>query len=383
MECFLEKYEIIVIGQYCWNTLGQIRSFGEIGIKSHVVWIENDSFTPQGSRYVKTFYSCSSFNECYSYLLKTFNKENKKYVISTDCDSIVSFLNQHYDELKDRFFFFNAGEQNRLSEFINKQNQILLAKKFGFTIPKTLLVKKGDIPKDINFPVFTKSVNSLAFNWKTNSSICYNAEELKNVYNQISDDQLIIQEFIEKSNEIAIEGISYNNGQDVFMPIQGEYLRIEDGSFGTWKINELYKSGEDLKSKIHSIMRHVRYNGVFEIEFIKDKNDKLYFLEINFRHTQYNHALTEMGVNFCQLFCQSQILGKIDIDSINIKSPSITMNEYREFMTYIKTGKYSIFKWINDIRKTDSFYFYDNKDKKYFYCKIADLIKNKFLSLFN
>lgn len=379
----LKDLTVIVFGQFCWNSLGQIRCFGEIGLKSHVIWINNDLFTPQQSRFVESFHSFSTYDEGYEFILTTFNDPQKKYLISVDSDGLVSLLDQHYDELKDRFYFFNAGKQGRLTSFMIKDQQIQLAKHYGLQVPKTEIVKRGVLPQKLDYPIFTKSLNSFSFGWKSNAIICRNENELLKAFEKIKDESILLQEFVEKDNEVAIEGISYNDGLDVYMPIQGEYLRIEDGGFGTWKKNEIYHLGDDLKKKIQDIMLYIGYNGVFEIEFLRDKNGRLYFLEINFRHTQYNHALAVMGVNLCHLFALSQIQGELGLDKIDIKSPSITMNDYREYKKYIKTGRMSLFKWFGDIRKTDSFYFYDKKDKRFFYRIIADLSRNKLLSIWD
>jgi len=384
MEQRLNGLEVIVFGQHCWNSLGQIRSFGEMGVKSHVLWILHDAFTPKDSKYVKTFHSFSSFEDGFDFLLSSFNEPEKKYLISTDSDKVVSLLDQHYDELKDRFYFFNAGKQGRLSSFMVKDQQLQLAEHFGLKVPKTLIVKKPyGVPQEVVYPVFTKSLNSFSFEWKSNSFICRNQGELLEALREMNDESILLQEFIEKDNEVAIEGISYHNGQEVFMPIQGEYLRIEDGKFGTWKKNETYHLGEELKTKIQNILRYIGFNGVFEVEFLRDRKGNLYFLEINFRHTQYNHALTRMGVNFCSLFAESQLNDRIDIESIVIKTPSLTMNDYEEYKRYIKTRRLSILKWIRDIRNTDSFYSYDENDKMYSLKMLGYLIWGKLRLMVN
>lgn len=316
MEQVMSQLEVIVFGQHCWNTLGQIRSFGELGINSHVIWIRHDMFTPKESRYVKSFHSFTTFEDGYAFLLSHFNDTGKKFLISTDSDRFVSWLDQHYDELKDRYYFFNAGSQGRLSSFMEKDQQIHLAEQFGLRVPRTQIVKKGQLPRDLDYPVFTKSINSFSIGWKSNAFVCRNESQLLEAYEEIKDDSILLQEFIEKDNEVAIQGLSYHDGQDVYMPIQGEYLRLEEGSFGTWKRNEVYHLGEELKTKIQNIMNHIGYYGVFEIEFIRDKKGLLYFLEINFRHTQYNHALTDMGVNLCYLFAISQINGVINQEKV-------------------------------------------------------------------
>lgn len=373
-------YKVIVFGQHNLNTLGQIRSFGEIGIKPIVIWVSHDDHSPKGNKYIREFHNFNSFEEGLDYIITNYNKN--KYFISTDSDSIIALLDQNYNKLKEHFYFFNAGEQGRLTSFMPKLTQCQLLKKHGFNIPKTELVSVGDLPKDLKYPIFTKAIDSLDFGWKKNSFICNNDKELLKAYKSMNAKKILLQEFIKKDNEIAFEGISMNGGEEIFLPIQGEYLRIEDGAFGTYKKNELFHEDEDFKIKIQKVFKEINYSGVFEIEFIRDLSGKLFFLEINFRHTQYNHALTNMGVNFCKLW----------IDSINfktlighkfqyIKTPSLVMHEIKDFRASVLTKKISFFDWIKDFIKCDSYYIIDKKDFSftilYFLFSIKNFLKYK------
>ena len=374
---------VIVFGQHCWNTLGQIRSFGELGVNPDVIWIIGDSVVPSKSKYINHFHEFESFEDGFEYLKKEYCDKNRTYIVSTDSDAVVSLLNLHYDELKDRFVFFNATQQGRLNRFMPKHVQYLLAEKYGLRIPKMELVKKGLRPNHLKYPLITKTDDSFSRNWKKNYVICHSEQELFEAYKFITPDTVLLQEFIEKKNEVALEGISINKGEDVFIPIQGEYLRIEAGSYGSWKRNEVYSLGDELKEKLQQMLKEIKYVGVFEVEFLKDMNDNLFFLEINFRHTQYNQALSEMGVNFCKIFAESVLNNRLSIESIDgIRSPHLVMNERRDFDTYIRTKKYSLRKWINDIIKTDSFYIYNKHDKCPFYSYMLSLIKGRLLSCF-
>jgi len=367
--------ETIVFGQHTFNSLGQIRSLGELGFKPDVIWVSDDNHSPKGCRYINHFFSFNSFEEGLSFILSKYTDQSKKYIITTDSDAIVSLLDRKYDQLKGRFFFFNAGEQGRLSAYMPKYVQCELAERHGFLIPKTELVRVGDLPKKLEYPVFIKSTDCFRLSWKGDAKVCENPEELLQAYKSITSPEIIVQEFIKKKNELAIEGVSYNAGNDIFLPIQGTYLRIQNGAFGTWKVNEAYNLSEDLKSKIQSLIKEVGFTGVFEIEFLLDSHDKMFFLEVNFRHTQYNHALTDMGINLCKLFIEGEINGRIGVDSVT-KSPSIVMNERGEFHTYIKTKQISLRNWISDIKMTDSFYCYDKKDKLYFIRYVMKMILN-------
>lgn len=378
--CTDSDVKVIVIGQHCWNTLGQIRSFGEVGVKPDVVWISGDQFNPSSSKYVNHFIEFDNFKDGLTYILDNYNNTQFKYIISTDSDAIVSLLDLNYDKLENNYFFFNAGGQGRLNYYMLKNNQYDLAEKCGLRAPKYELVMRGDKPETLNYPIITKTVNCFAKSWKDNYFICRNEYELFEAYKTINQDQILLQEFIEKKNEVALEGISFNRGNELFLPVQGEYLRLEEGQFGSWKKNEIFSLGDDLKAKIQHFFKEIEYTGVFEVEFLRDQNDDLYFLETNFRHTQYNHALSDMGINLCRIFSESMLNGYLCTEGLKptrIKSPHFVMNEKKDYDIYIKTNRIGIRKWYSDIKGTDSFYIYDDNDKLPFYCYLFSLIIGK------
>lgn len=357
---------IIVIGQHCFNTLGQVRSFGELGFYPIVIWINHMSQTPEGSVYIKEFHSFDSFSEAIDFIIINYSCKGKKYFISTDSDGVIASLDEKYDILKNDFFFFNAGSQGRLSAYMPKIEQIKLAEKHGLNVPHTELLNTGNVPQKLKYPIFTKSPDCFGVSWKESALICRNEAELKEAYKKIPKGEILLQEYIEKDNEVAIEGISSEGGDVLFLPIQGEYIRLPEGKFGTYKRNEHYNLGEEMFMRIQAILKEIRYSGIFEIEFLKDKNGELYFLEINFRHTQYNHAFTVMGMNFCQIWMELCLGNKKILNEIYLtKDPSYVMNERRDIKEYLLTGKVGLMKWIKDLIKADCYYSFDKKDLRY------------------
>ncbi len=86
--------------------------------------------------------------------------------------------------------------------------------------------------------------------------------------------QLLIQNYIEKKNEFVLQGIAINHGQDVLIPIEGSYYRIPDGYFGTYLyFNSISEEGAKLIGPIKKMLKDIGYEGVFEAEFLIDKND--------------------------------------------------------------------------------------------------------------
>ena len=358
--------KVIIAGQSCWNTLGQIRSFGEAGVFPDLVWISGDAFVPKGSRYVNHFVEVKTPEECLKYLVEHYTDRGYKYIISTDSDLLVSLMDQQYNLLKDRFIFFNAAEQGRLTRYMTKSAQCELAELNGLDAPKSELLTRGTLPRKLRYPVFTKTDNCFARGWKEDYIICNSEQELISAYESIKAERLLLQEFIRKKNEVSLEGISINQGEELFLPVQMDYLRISDGKYGTWMTNYDYHLGEELKRKIQQILKTIRYSGIFELEFLEDMDGNLLFLEFNFRQTQLNHSMTDMGLNFCKIYAESELNGHLCIEGVeNLKSPLVVMNERKDFRAgYERINIRNLRNWMSDIRKTDSFYIYDKYDKK-------------------
>lgn len=357
----------IIIGRNFGNVLGQIRNFGEVGMNPIVIWFGNDEHTPKDSKYVSGFFEVGSIEEGVDLLLYKFAEKGEKHLLSTDNDGFVMELNNRFDELSEYFYFYNAGSNGRLSEMMEKENLCNLAHDVGLRIPQSELVKKGDYPKLLNYPIITKASNSYDYNWKDCVAICKDSNELDVFYEKQTSDFFLIQEFVEKKDELILQGLCVNDGNDIYIPIQGGYYRIPEGAYGTYLHFEKNKVSEDIVEKLKRMFSIIKYNGVFEVEFIVGTNDKLYFLEINFRHTLWTHAFTDMGVNLSKIWADSvinnKIIGKVD----SFHTPHTLIFEVRDFRMYVKTHKINLSKWIKELVKADSLLFWDRKDPKPFF----------------
>ena len=58
-------------------------------------------------------------------------RDKLKPLITADCDGIVAEMNKQYSRLSSCFYFFNAGEDNRLTEMMEKEKLCSLAAKYG------------------------------------------------------------------------------------------------------------------------------------------------------------------------------------------------------------------------------------------------------------
>ena len=143
----------IIFGFEHYNPLGLARSLGENGINPIGIIIRNPRKITSKSKFFDKIYFVNSISEGYDILKNNFDG-CQNFIFSSD-DQIANFLDAHYDELKKKFVFFNAGKQGVLADYQNKYNILKMAEKHGIPYLKTWTVKKGEIPTDIQFPIIT------------------------------------------------------------------------------------------------------------------------------------------------------------------------------------------------------------------------------------
>ena len=164
---------IVFVSKDHYNPVGIVRTLGEAGIRPVAVVVKGDLRMVGKSKYVKKTYYVDSTEDGLKLIIDKFaNSRTEKSFILTGDDVTVQMLDAHYDELKDFFYFYNAGEAGRIRHYMNKDVLNELAEKVGFKIPKTWRVKTGEIPEDIKYPIMTKAIHSFGKEWKDIVFIC-------------------------------------------------------------------------------------------------------------------------------------------------------------------------------------------------------------------
>ena len=213
----LNNHKFIILASYTANALGQIRSLGERGISPIAVLVHKNTFRIDKSKYIGELYNVKSIEDGLDLIIERFGNEPNKPFLFTDRDDVMGLIDRRYNELIEKFNIWNAGEQGRLNKYLNKSEQIKLAEECSFNVPKTEMVKLGELPHSLQYPIFTKAVDSLNEWWKGCASICNNEEELKAFCQKLEVNNLILQEYIDKEDETPIEGISINGGKEIIL----------------------------------------------------------------------------------------------------------------------------------------------------------------------
>lgn len=361
----LRKHRFIVFSQDHYNPLGIIRRLGEKDLKPiSILYGENQWMIPH-CRYVDTLFQVETLEEGYRLLLDKYGKEVEKPFVLCSDDTTTSYLDQHFDELKDHFYCYNANEKGRITWLQNKDNITNLAEESGLLTPKKEVVETGILPQKLHYPIITKVLASTMGAWKGDVYICKNENELIDAYKLIQSPLLILQEYIHKKGEFCMEGFSINNGEDVFIPYIAEYIRYYYNSYGHYMNMIPFPEG-DFRRKIIDLLRRTKYNGIFEIEFMKGPSDENYFLEVNFRASTWNYAITVGGGNLPYYWAKSLLAGRVLLDEMELRKDSFTaMVEPDDFVNnVIKLKTISLFQWLKEWKTTDCFYYYNKNDKK-------------------
>ncbi len=358
----MRKY-IVFVSKDHYNPLGIVRTLGEAGIRPIVVVVKSEPRLVGRSRYVKEKYYVDNPEAGIELILSKFARKNgEKSFILTGDDVTVMTLDKHYDELKDYFIFYNAGAAGNIRKYMNKDEICALAVKHGFSIPRTWKVQTGEIPNDIKYPVITKAINSFGLEWKNIVFVCNNEEELREAYKNIHSASILLQEYIQKTDEQSYEGFSVKHGQDVFFSMQNnEVYHIPDKYAPFW-VNKNVEDREFIR-KASAMISEIGFEGIFEFEFMVSEDGKLYFLEINFRNTVNGWSTTVAGMPDVTLWCEAMLQGKIPEDCYKkIPDGFTTMAECFDYDVRVKTGMLSHKEWMKQYKNVNAKLYRGRKD---------------------
>lgn len=367
-----EQNKLIVIGGNHHNTLGVIRSLGYKGLHSHVIIVSHQK-KPYVcySKYIKNYKVLSSSEEIVDYLLSIKESYINSVIISC-ADFVTAVLDAHQNLLKN-YYKLPVGKGNIL-QVMNKDIMASLANECGILTPKNLQIDK--VSFDGNNKFILKPLKSIEGS-KNDICIVSSKEELDSYLSSVHCNNLQIQEFVEKELEFQLIGCSISAGEELFIPGVSIILRQPDNTnTGFLKyigFDQFEYCGFDACKKF---IQTIGYSGLFSMEFLRGKDGKDYFMEINMRNDGNSICVTAAGVNLPYVW-YSYCIGTDDwqTEILHEIKDTIVMPEFDDFVNVLK-HKISIFQWIRDVCHTDCFMEYDSTDPKPFYIGLRTQLLN-------
>ena len=364
----IKNREFIVFALDHYNPLGMIRSLGEHGIHPIYIAVRHRMNLGVKSKYLKVCHQVESVEEGYALLMKEYgNYAGPKPFLLTSDDRTTGYLDEHYEELKDKFIFFNAGAAGRITDYMDKNTILQLAKKHGLNVLETRTVKRGEIPEDLVYPIITKSISPNVGGWKSDVHICNSAEELRQAYENILSPTVLIQRFIEKKNEYCLDGFCINKGKQMFAAIASTYNYLSPGYYSPYMTVTNFDNAE-MQKALQGMMEEIGFEGIFSIEFLIDRDGTFYFCEINFRNSTWSYAATVAGMPLPVLWAESTLEGSI---SENIYKPIpdgfTAMVEPIDYEKRVMEGRASFAQWLSDFKNTNCPFYFNNEDPEPYY----------------
>ena len=354
----LKRHTFVVLGQEHYNPLGIVRTLGENGIRPTVIVYGGGLRLTSKSKYAARVCAVDTVEEAYGELLGFVGRcaDARPFVLTSD-DTTESYLDERYDELRDRAFFFNAGKAGGATSFMDKKAILTAAEVHGLNVLKAVVTERGVVPEGLEYPVITKAITPTMGAWKNDMHICRNEAELRKAFESIRSDEVLVQKYIVKKNELCMEGFAGPGGRDMMVTIASTYNYYLPMSYSPYMtVRNL--DNPQLEGRLRELIADIGFTGVFEIEFLEDEDGKLWFGEVNFRNSTWSYASSCAGMPLALMWADSQLTGSVDHTLLRKVPDGFTaMVEPTDFQERVKTKKVSISEWLRDLRVANCRYY--------------------------
>ncbi len=376
--------QVVVIGGDHHNTLGVIESFAQTGIKSNVIiYSQHTRSYVLHSKYIKLGWLCRNEEQIINCLLTNFKDKKLKTVVIATNDETASLIDRNHKILDDFCILPNATPGGKLSDIMSKEFMSDLARKVGMTVPQSWIIKDANIPDNIEFPVITKAISSVEGS-KDNIRVIYNKEELdKFICTETHCSVIQVSKFVNKDFEFQLLGCSINSGEHIIIPGRTHIDRPYgmDNTFFL-RFDECEDELNPLIGKAMDFVRLTKYSGLFSIEFLRDKDGKDYFTEMNFRNDGNAYCVTASGCNIPYIYYLGQT-GKdyqAELEKSKVCQTYLMPEVY--YFTRMLAGEVGFKEWVRNMRKTTCYTTYFPNDKRVFFWFVWYEIRNRIVSKF-
>lgn len=358
---------VIVFALEHYNPLNMIRAFGEQGINPVYISVKRRYEVATKSKYISKLHRVDSVEDGFLLLINQYGglseeTGKKPYILFSD-DKSVGYFDLHFEEWKDKFITYNAGCNGRINEFMDKYEIQQCAKRHGFNVLDSYVIKKGDpVPDGLWYPIITKDISPNLGSWKSDVFICQNKQELVEALEKITCPLVMLQHFVDKQNEMALEGYTIKNGKEMQIITQMKWKYLIQGYYSPFHDVCMF-TDKDMEIGLQAMFEEIGFEGVFEVEFLIDKDGTYYFMETNFRASAWNPTCKFAGMPLPYLWVKGMMNGYIDPNDRKEFEPFTSMSEIIDYSKRVEGGLCSIAEWLRDFKDAKCVYIYDKEDR--------------------
>ena len=366
----MAQHQVLVIGGIHHNILGVIRSLGFARIPDiKVILVGNEPDFASRSKYIKkkNIVKIACDNLLLDTLLKIGRETQEKPIVICSSDTSISIIDQNYDKLSKFFILPNAqNKQGEINRLMSKSAQCRIAEQCGLNIPQSICTDNAaNLDKWNIFPCIIKPSESINGS-KSDIQICHNSNELEHATSEFHGKEFQVQQFIEKDSEFQLIGCSLDHGKNVVIPGYTKIIRQPDNTNTGYLIYNGIDSfiSDTFLTKVEKFLQTTGYEGLFSVEFLRDKKGQDFFLEINMRNDGNAFCVTVAGVNLPYLWYQNGIGAQVTEHTQNVR-PVHFMPEIEDLREAVHQ-KIGLFNWFRQFLKTEAHAVFLLKDPKPF-----------------
>ena len=332
------------------------------------------------SKYIKQQYHVKSEKEAVSLLIELKKQIDEKCVIIACSDGAASAIDLNRDILCDKYIIPGISQQGELTRLMDKEVMSKIGRSIGFDVPETWVVDKRCANlNDVIFPSITKPILSKE-GPKSDIKICRSREELESAIKSGICSSFQVQKYIEKSFEYQLIGLSLDGGTIIVIPGVSHCIRPCPRTNTGYLRYEAFGDEKYPLKKCYEYIKQIGYTGLFSMEFLRGKDGKYYFMEINFRNDGNSICVTKAGFNLPYLLYTYYVKGR-DVFSRELSLCTLTttyvMPEFDDHQ-FVSMGEISLWHWVRDVFRADAYMEFDKTDVKPFFVRLCELTKDKF-----
>lgn len=367
----------IIVGENHNNTLGLVRSLGEVGHEVYLLLCRDTFNYVAKSKYVKKTFYVNNELSIPEQIKMICNSFQSRPVVFCSSDEYASLLNSCYDELS-QYCYLEGGKDINLYRNKDKGND--MASFCGFCLPRTwMFYTKRDNVDNIAFPVIVKANNSI-HGGKKDLQVVDCIDKLNEVINGIDDSffPIQVQEYIIKDYELMILGCSIAQGSNILATVAQRKIRFFPNEYNAGSFSKSIKIDDDpslvdLRMKLSNYMNQIHYTGLFSAEFVFSQG-KYFFLEVNLRNDGTSYLSTCCGCNLPDILCK--YFNGEKVITIGDYKPGLYMVNVSDFGNVLKK-KISFYTWLKDFKRSTCYSHYNKHDIKPYIAYLISFFNKK------
>lgn len=367
-----DNNNIIVIGGNHQNTLGVVEALGQKGVNPVVIIMASvPTSYVLSSKYIKRGFILDKEDV----IIETINSvcdETEGTVASIACsDDAAVLLDKNHEKWNTNFVYPFTKQKGELFDWTSKAKMNDVAQSVNILVPESKIIVGNEIPEDLSFPLVTKPITSV-HNGKNGFSLCHTPDDLtRYIDSHVINEPFQVQQYVEKEFEFQLIGCSLNHGETIIIPGRTNITTTTGFNNLVFLRYDRYEPEyEDTINLAKHFIRRTGYSGLFSVEFMRGKDGKNYFLEMNFRNDGNGIAVTASGFNLPYIWYLWQTHGdwEKEVNSSSVKT--IFMMPELSFFSAMVNGEVGFLEWVKDLKLSNCYLTYFHDDPEPFKCLI-------------